>query len=652
MNSGQYLVIKIATGTLAAALCISSVLNAQTSPPASQQGDEASLKKLSLEELANIEVTSVGRRPEPVYQAAAAISVITQEDIRRSGVSSIADALRLATGLEVARSNGNSWSISARGFNGSSNKMQVLFDGRSVYSPLFSGTFWDVQDTMLEDIERIEVIRGPGATLWGSNAVNGVINIITKKTNDTQGGLFVAGGGNEERVISGLRYGGRAGDRGYYRVYGRFNYKDGLVFSDGRSAEGPLRRGFAGFRTDLELSSASQLTLQGNIYRGNAERFRQEDINTRGGNLLGLWTRQFSNGSALRIQTYYDRTSRSIPPTFDEVRNTYDIESQHNIPVGERQQVVWGLGYRASADRTRDFPILRFEPRDRTLQLFSTFAQDEIELVPERLHLIAGSKFEHNAYTGWEVQPTVRLAWTTASRQLLWGAISRAARIPTRLDTDPIIPGPPTLVGNKDFKSEELIAYEIGYRVLPQERFSFGLSTFYNDYDNIRSQEAPLAPGGPIVLGNTLQGHTYGAELDVLVPILPWWQVRASYSNLQVRLERKPGSRDIAGGKSEANDPKNQFSFRSMMDLPRRVELDFWVRHVSALPNPVPLPGYTAFDVRLGWKPLEQLELSIIGQNLPEKSHGEFQSANTAIREEIQRGVYGKITFRFLKNNY
>ncbi|MBI4460193.1 MAG: TonB-dependent receptor [Acidobacteria bacterium] len=583
-----------------------------------------------------------------MYEAAAAISVITQEDIRRSGVRSIAEALRLANGLEVARSNGNTWNISARGFNGSSNKMQVLFDGRSIYSPLFSGTFWDVQDTLLEDIDRIEVIRGPGATLWGSNAVNGVINIITKKASDTQDGLFVAGTGTEELGFAGIRYGGRVGDRGHYRIYSKFNYTDALVFRDGRSAEDPLRRGFGGFRTDLALSSTDQLTLQGGIYRINSERFRQEDINARGGNLLGNWSHQFNNGSGLQIQTYYDRTSRSIPPTFDEVRNTYDLESQHNIPVGERQQVVWGLGYRASADRTRDFPILRFEPPDRTLHWFSLYAQDEIALVPERLHLIAGSKFERNTYTGWEVQPTVRLAWTTASRQLLWGAVSRAVRIPTRLDTDPIIFTPPLMIlGNKDFQSEELVSYEIGYRVLPQERFSFGLAAFYNDYDNIRSQEAPLAPGGPIVLGNTLRGHTYGAELDVLVPILPWWQVRASYSNLQVRLERKPGSRDIAGGKSEANDPKNQFSFRSMMDLPLHLELDFWVRHVSALPNPVPLPGYTTFDVHLGWRPLDHLEVSIVGQNLSEESHGEFQSANTAIREEVQRGVYGKITWGF-----
>ncbi|MBI4461137.1 MAG: TonB-dependent receptor [Acidobacteria bacterium] len=632
--------VRTTTATLAALLSCSTLLSSQTGAQ--------TLKTLTLEELSEIQVVSVGRRPERAYEAAAALSVITQDDIRRSGVQSLADALRLANGMEVARSSGNSWNISARGFNGSSNKMQVLIDGRSVYSPLFSGTFWDVQDTMLDDVDRIEVIRGPGATLWGSNAVNGVINVITKRTSDTQGGLLVAGAGNEERVISGLRYGGPVGTRGHYRVYGRFSYKDALVFSDGRSAEDPLRRGFAGFRTDLNLSGNDQFTFQGDVHRGNAERFAQDDVDARGGNLLGRWTRQLSNGSELQIQSYYDRTSRSIPPVFDEVRNTFDIESQQNLPVGERQIVVWGLGYRASADRTRKFPILFFEPQNRTVHLFHLFAQDEFTVVNERLHLIVGSKFERNTYTDWEVQPSIRLAWTVANRQLLWGSVSRAVRIPTRLDTDVVIPGPPQrILGNPEQESEELIAYEIGYRYVPQERYSFNISTYYNDYDRIRSQEGPLSPGGPIVLGNTLRGRSYGVELGSLFQVQPWWQVRAGYSNLQVRLERKPGSSDIAGGRSEANDPKNMFFLRSSMNLPRRVELDFWLRHASALPNPVPLPGYVTFDVRLGWKPVENLELSIVGQNLPEKSHGEFQSTNVAIREEVQRGVYGRIVWGF-----
>ena len=644
MNSGQYLVIKISLGTLAAALCFSSVLTAQTGAPVSLQSEESSLKKLSLEELGEIDVSSAGKRPEKIYETAAAISVITQEDIRRSGARSIAEVLRLVPGMEVARSNGNTWTTSARGFNGSSNKMQVLIDGRSVYSPLFSGVFWDVQDTMLEDIDRIEVILGPGATLWGSNAVNGVINIVTKKAKDTQGGLLVAGGGNQEGGFGEVRYGGKIGGRGSYRIYSQFNDMDALVLSDGRSAGDPLQEGSFGFRADLDLSSASQLNLQGEIYRGHAGQLGKNDINTHGGNLLARWSHQFNNGSDLQLLTYYDRTSRSIPPIFGEVRNTYDVEIQHNIPVGERQKVVWGAGYRASGDQTAKTPILFFDPMNRTLQLFSLFAQDEITLVRDRLHLIVGSQFEHNAYTGWEVQPTVRLALTTSNRQLLWGAISRAVRTPTRLDTDVIAPGPPTALGNELFKSEELIAYEIGYRFRSQKRFSFDLSTYYNDYNKLRSTEAPSSRGGPFVLGNTLQGHAYGGELSALVQILSRWRVQASYSNLHLRLEPMTGSRALGGGRSEANDPKNQFSLRSQIDLPHRVELDFWVRHVSSLPNPPPLPGYTTLDVRLGWKPSNNLELSIVGQNLPKAPHAEFPAA---VQQEIQRGFYGKVTWRF-----
>ncbi|OFV94250.1 MAG: hypothetical protein A3F68_08580 [Acidobacteria bacterium RIFCSPLOWO2_12_FULL_54_10] len=642
--------IKIAKGTVVTLLWFASLLPAQTGAPVSQQSDESSLKRLSLEELTNIEVISVSRREEPVTQAAAAIAVITQEDIRRSGVRTIADALRLANGLDVARSNGNSWSISSRGFDSSSpNKMQVLLDGRILYSPLFAGTFWDVQGTMLEDIERIEVIRGPGATLWGANAVNGVINIITKTANTTQGGLLVAGGGTET-AFGGVRYGGKVGDRGYYRIHSKYDYFGALALRDGSTADDPLQRGFLGFRTDWTLANSDRLTVQGDLYRGNAGRFNQEDVNTRGGNVLGRWTRRFDNGSDLQVLTYYDRTSRGIPPTLFEVRNSYDVELQHGLLVGSRQNVVWGLGYRASADDTRRVPILFFEPENRTLHWFSAFAQDEITLLPDRLELTLGSKFETNSYTGLEVQPTVRLAWNQSVRNLLWGAVSRAVRTPTRLDADLRVDAPGILIiGNPDQQSEELIAYEFGYRYLTNENFTVSVSGYYNQYDHIRSIEEAPRPGESQILGNGLQGHTLGGELGSVVQVRSWWQLRASYAYVSLHLERKEGSRAINEGTSEANDPKHRFSFRSNMNLPHRVELDFWLRSISGRPNPVPvtaarLPGYATFDIRLGWRPLNNLELSIVGQNLPEEQHAEFPAA---VQEEIQRGVYGKVVWTF-----
>jgi len=650
MNRGRNLVTNTAAGTLAALLCFSSLLPAQIGAPVSQQRDESSLKRLSLEELVEIQVTSVSRREERASGAAAAIHVITQEDIRRSGVRSIAEALRLANGLDVARTNGNSWSIGARGFAASSpNKMQVLMDGRSVYSPLFAGTFWDVQGTLLEDIERIEVIRGPGGTLWGANAVNGVINIITKPASATQGGLLVAGGGTDDG-FGAVRYGGQAGGRGYYRFYTKYDYFGALALRNGSSAEDPLQRGFLGFRSDWTLTEADRLTMQGDIYRGNAARFNQDDVNTHGGNLLGRWSHQFNNGSELQIQTYYDRTSRDIPPIFFEVRNTYDVEMQHHIMAGARQNVVWGLGYRASADDTRRASLLFFEPEDRTLHWFSVFGQDEIMLIPDRLHLVFGSKFETNTYTGLEVQPTVRLAWNQSGRNLFWGAVSRAVRLPTRLDADLRIDAPGSvIIGNPDQKSEELLAYEFGYRYLAAENVTFNLAGYYNQYDHIRSVEAPVNSGEPQVLGNTLQGHTYGGELEAVFQVTRWWQVQAAYGYVQLHLERKPGSRAINEGTSEANDPKNRFSLRSYMNLPHGFELDFWLRHISGRPIPVPataapLSGYATFDVRLGWRPVNRLELSIVGQNLPEAQHAEFPAA---VQEEIQRGVYGKVTWSF-----
>ena len=613
---------------------------------ASQTGT-AALKALSLEELSEIDVTSAGKKEEKLSNVAAALYVITQDEIRRAGVRSIPEALRLATGLEVAMFNNGSWPVSARGFDiTSANKIQVFLDGRSLYSPLFGGVFWDMQNTVIENVDRIEVIRGPGATLWGGNAVNCVINIITRSARDTRGVMVVAGGGAQERGFATLQYGGSVGMRTAYRIYGNYFNRDSLALQTGSDAKDPYQMEQGGFRVDSDITTRDQLTVQGDLYSGDNGILNRPDISVHGGNLLARWTHRFENGSDLQGQMYYDRTSRLVPQQIAEVRNTYDVDIQHHFRAGERHDVVWGAGYRASNDGTKQLPLLFFDPSGRHLALFNVFAQDEIALNPQTLYLILGSKFENNTYTGWEVQPTARLAWTPTTRQTLWGSISRAIRIPTQFDRDlRITAGTPfvLLQGSSRFVSEELLAYEIGYRILPDPRLSIDISTYYNKYDHLRSQETPPA-GIPVVLANNLRGHTYGAEFTARYQAQSWWRLTAAYSNLQKRLDLEPGSTDRTGGMQEGFDPRNQFSLRSGMDLPHKTELDFWVRHVSAIPvsPPPPVPAYTVFDVRVGWRPTDHVDISIVARNLPGRRHQEFGPTG----ELVRRGLYLITTWR------
>jgi iron complex outermembrane receptor protein len=417
------------------ALCLSLAAAAPAYPAQDDQLAQATqLKSLSIEQLMEIDVTSVSRRSEPVSGAAAAITVITGEDIRRSGASNLPDALRIAVGLEVAQSDGNTWAVSSRGFNTTtSNKLLVLIDGRSIYTPLFSGVFWDVQDVMLEDVDRIEIIRGPGATLWGANAVNGVINILTKSARDTQGGLVSVGGGTEDQGFASFRQGGKVGEETAYRAYGKYSYRDSLAFADGGSARDPLRRGQAGFRLDRSDAGSGAFTLQGDAYHGLAGQavVVRADTALDGANLLGRWTRTYSENSGSDLQVYYDYTHRQIPQWFEEHRHTLDVDYQHRKPFGARQDLVWGAGYRITHDQVGNSPGVAFLPDHRTESLFSAFAQDEIRL-ESHLRLTLGTKLEHNYWTGFEVQPSVRLSWVPDDRRTLWGAISRAVRTPTR----------------------------------------------------------------------------------------------------------------------------------------------------------------------------------------------------------------------------
>src|SRR5437016_1571532 len=527
------------------------------------------LTELPIETLLGIEVTSVARHSEKLSQSPAAISVITEDDIRRSGALSIPDALRLVPGMEAARLDSSQWAVSARGFNdGFANKLLVLQDGRSIYTPLFSGVFWDVQGTMLEDLDRIEVIRGPGATLWGANAVNGVINIMTRSAKETQGVLLTAGGGSEERGFGGVRYGGKLSDDAFFRVYGTYLNRDDSALPNGADANDAWQLGRWGFRVDWDVSDQNLVTFQGDAYRGdihqvfgtfdpsnptNFFRIVHDDFDVSGGNVLGRWSHTFSPNSDLRLQAYYDRTERDAV-IFKETRDTFDIDFQHRFALGERNDVVWGAGYRATSDKVGNTPTISLNPGKRTVELFSGFIQDEIALAPDRLRLTLGSKFEQNDFTGFEAQPSGRLLWTPAAHQTFWASISRAVRTPSRVEDDvtlnqprEVTPGffvPITIQGNRDFGSESLLAYEIGYRTQPHQRLSLDLAGFYNDYDNLRSLEQDPVVPTLFHVGNKLYGESYGVETAATLEITRWWRLQPAYTFLQMALHKRPGSTD------------------------------------------------------------------------------------------------------------
>jgi iron complex outermembrane receptor protein len=613
--------------------------------------DIGALKKLSFEELFNIEITTVSRRPERLVDAASAVQVISAEEIRRSGALNLPDALRLATNLQVAQINAYNWAISARGFNAvTANKLLVLIDGRTVYTPLFSGVFWDVQNVMLEDIDRIEVISGPGATLWGANAVNGVINVITKNARDTQGALLSGGAGSFVKGFGNGRYGGKLGDDLHYRVYGMGFGRNNTFLRDGRAASDDWRLGQGGFRADLLPGKLGSLSVQGNFYGGAEELAARPDLTLDGQNLLARWSRPLQNDSELSVQVYWDRTHRRNPGIFSEALNTYDIELQHRFPWAERQKIVWGANYRLMLDRVLNGPLpnLAFLPAHRKLHLVSGFLQDEIAVVPKGLFLTIGSKFEHNSFSGFEVQPSVRVAWLPIADHTVWGAISRAVRTPSRIDTELFVPRfPPFLIrgGGGRFESESVIAYELGYRTELANSVALSVATFFNDYDDIRSAEPiPGAPGQFVIL-NGLRAKTYGLEVSATWRAADWWQLRGGYTFLKKRIVLG-NSQDLNRGRGEGNDPQHQFLIQSMINLPANLEFDSVLRYVDNLNQRGPLvPSYVSLDLRLGWQPSPNWEFAIVGQNLLDKQHPEFGAPAT--RQEIPRSVYGKVTWKF-----
>ena len=602
---------------------------------------------MSIEELMQIDVTLATRQPEPARTAATAIDVVTAEEIRRSGVTTIADAIALADGVHVARFNNGTWAISSRGFNtNSTNKLLVMVDGRTEYSPLFSGAFWNMLDYVLADVDRIEVIRGPGATLWGANAVNGVINIVTRSARDTQGGYAALGTGNEDPALADFRYGSSYG-RLAYRVYGKYAHRDAQVFDTGASSGDARRRGQAGFRIDADGADGDTWLLKGDLFRSRDDLPDRDDGEFLGAALQAAWSHALSSTSRLHVQSYYRREYRMVPQQLTHRIDTVDLDVQHAFAAGAQHGILWGAVARVNSDSTEGGTVA-FEPASRRYPLFSAFIQDEMMVSPERLWVTAGVKVEHNAFSGPEWQPSVRARLQLTPANIVWGAVSRAVRRPTRLDVDVRAFGPTgalLAVGGGDaYEGENLLAGELGYRAQVAAVLALDATVFVHRYDDLRSQELPPT-GPPIMVSNTLQGRSSGMELSATLQPLPIWRLHATYTLLDVSVTRAPGSRDIGGGATEGNDPPYHFGFRSSLDLPRRLELDAHIRRVAALPNPA-VPAYGELNLRLGWHATARVELALIGQDLLHAQHPEFGGLAPR-RVEFERSVRTQATFRF-----
>ena len=627
------------------------LLSAALLSPQPVQGDVAhqsierprSLKKLSLDQLFDLEVTTVSQKPESLSKTAAAIHVVTQNDLQQMGALSLPEALRDIPGVEVARVDSRQYAITARGFNGTvANKLLVLIDGRSVYTPLYSGVFWDVQDTFMEDIEQIEVIRGPGATVWGSNAVNGVINVRTKDAAETQGWLVDGGGGSAERGFGGARYGGTLGRSATFRIYGKHFERDASLRPDGSEAGDDWRMSQGGFRVDWDPRGADRLTFQGDAYDGSVDQPNAQATDLSGGNGLARWTRRLSSTADLELRGYYDRTDRRIPGIFGETLDTYDLAFRHRFSSGQSQDIVWGIEYRLLRDDVRNSPGLAFLPDRIAHQLFSGFVQDELAMMQDRLHLTFGSKVEHNDYTGFELQPSVRLAWMPVTSQTVWAAASRAVRTPSRIDRDLFAPANPPffLAGGPNFDSEVLRAFELGYKATATSALTGSVATFYNLYDHLRSLELGL----PLVLANGIKAHTYGVEAEAGWQASTAWRLSTGYSYLRMKVEAESWSTDQTSYLQAGDSPQHQAFLRSSLQMPHGVALDLTSRYVGNLSHQQ-VPAYATGDARLSWQATNKVDLDLVGQNLFDPRHPEF--GMPASRREIARAVYGKVTCRF-----
>jgi iron complex outermembrane receptor protein len=621
------------------------------------------LKRLDLQGLMDLEVTTVSRMPQPQSETPAAVTVITQDDIRRAGVTSLVEALRLVPGVQVARIDSSRWAVGIRGFaDRLARSVLVLIDGRAVYSPLFAGTYWEVQDTLIEDVDRIEVIRGPGGTLWGANAVNGIINIITRDAADTQGVLAEVTAGNQERVLSGVRFGGSRGERLHYRIYGKAFTRDAEFHPTGAQFD-QWSMGQGGFRADTALANGRKLTVQGDVYRstvGEQSSVNQfdppaslplaGDATLAGGNLLGRWSTPAAGGAA-QLQVFYDWTRRD-ELQYREVRHTVDVDFQHSLHQRARQHLLWGAGFRSTSSETAAPPgTTNFVPPQRTDNLASAFVQDEVTFASGTVRLTGGSKFEHNDYTGFEAQPSASLVWAPTPTHTVVVSATRAVRTPSRVERDLSLYSYNAsaniflhLVPNPDFASEKLTSYEAEYRVRVRPNLLLTSSSFLNHHRDLLSTEVlPVQmeadPGPPhlvlpLFFANGLHGESHGGEFTADFRPLPAWRLTAAYSYVRILLERNPGSGDVSQERrGEGGTPTHQLQVVSSVDLPRHVGVEWLFRAVSALPA-FGVARYATSDVNLSWVPVAAVELSLTGRNLQQARHVEFENG-----AEITRSV-------------
>lgn len=647
---------------------------------------EDSMMDLSLEDLLDIEVTSVSKRAQPLHDAAAAIFVITNEDLKKWGVTNIPDALRQVPGLHVGRIDSNKWAVTARGYNGRfSNKLLVLVDGRSVYTSAFSGVYWEVQDMMLEDVDRIEIIRGPGSTLWGANAVNGVINIITKHAADTVGGLAVVGAGDYEKGFGSLRYGTAVGKRSFIRFFGKGFERGSFEMDDGSDAEDTWNQYRGGFRFDSQIKNAQTVKVQGEIYDGQVNqvlsisqltppyRVIQNGIGyVSGGHLLTNWTNTFSPTSALSVSAYFDRAVRE-ERVATQKDNQVDLDIQHHFHSGN-QTFVWGLGYRHTESQLIAGPDVMIKSNDQTLRLFNAFVQDEISLFEDKIALTLGSKFEHNDYTGLEIQPSVRVAWKAHDQHRLWGAASRAVRTPMRAEDHlevratvvpagiPTNPGPLplaiTVIGSNDFEAEELTAYELGYRY-SQAAFSADLATFYHNYtklqDNRTGEPVPQLTGPvpylevPSYFTNGRAAASYGLEAALAWKASSWMRWNINYSHIQEDKSKSEGNSE-----NLIINPKHQVSVNLGLNLPSNFDVNLMGRYVDSCrtrsdSNPAgqAIESFSTMDASLVWRFADDWQLFLVGQNLVEPGQWEYKAESVTLPSIAVRSFYTKLQLNF-----